>query len=180
MKKHLLATTPLIIIDCFTDRTFAVSPVRTLSEENQPSTIAKIPHLLRYIERCLFCFRSSNKIVLESESRFTGRKIGARMISKLLQLQFFEFHENDDFKEQMFVALRIEKPLLLYIDQKSLSDQNWVKMINLVKTEDILSILSFDEVFSIIGTVLNKIPISSNNCCSGYFLRAFIILSTMR
>lgn len=108
------------------------------------------PHLVHYIEQCLFCFRITNRVLIKSSVSFIGRRTGARIVSKLLNLHYFEIAGGDGFRDQMLVALRLDQPLLFFIKEESVPKEHWNGLIRLADTRDIFSILSSSEICSVI------------------------------
>ncbi|CAG5088990.1 Oidioi.mRNA.OKI2018_I69.PAR.g12039.t1.cds [Oikopleura dioica] len=67
-------------------------------------------------------------------------------MAKLQKLRYFEITK-DAFHDQIMAALRLDEPLLIYANSSKLSQESWKKVMTLVTTKDIFSIIDFEDVF---------------------------------
>jgi len=118
----------------------------TFEEINPPHYIPTL-HQLHLTEWMFMGSKISNHLILCSEHNYVGRKTAARTVAKLQKLRYFEITK-DAFHDQIMAAIRLDEPLLIYANSTKLSQNSWKKVMTLVTTKDVFSIIDFEDVFT--------------------------------
>ena len=112
--------------------------------------IIPTPHFIRQIEEILLSFRITNHVILHSEGPFSGRQRASKIVAGIMDIPYLEITNEESLSEQMKLVLRLEKPVLFVFRQKYLSKDRWKKVLNFAVTNDILSVLTQQEICEII------------------------------
>jgi len=115
-------------------------------EEIHPPHYIPTLHQLHLTEWMFMGSKISNHLILCSEHNYVGRKTAARSMAKLQKLRYFEITK-DAFHDQIMAAIRLDEPLLIYANSTKLSKDTWSKVMTLVTTKDIFSVIDFEDVF---------------------------------